>query len=201
MEKNKSLLIIFAKVPGLGLAKSRIAATTGKEKAACIYRELLSITASLAPPFPHVISFAGAPTAGPLKSLFPHALSFDPQPDAGLGERLHDAFSRYFSRGYRSICAIGTDCPAISSCDITKAFTELEKGTHAVLGPASDGGYYLIGLDQNALSVFQATQWSQAGLLKETMSILQKEKQSFYLLRELSDIDTYNDYRIWKGEK
>ncbi len=109
-----------------------------------------------------------------------------------LGERMHNAFLDGFALGYESIIIIGSDLPDISSEIIEKGFHKLEKND-VVIGPAEDGGYYLIGLNQPNAQLLEDKPWSQPQLLEVTLEEVKAQKLNVALLETLNDIDTYED--------
>jgi rSAM/selenodomain-associated transferase 1 len=193
-----SALIVFAKAPGKGIAKSRIAATEGAHAAAAIYEELLSATAALCEAMAYHVAFTGSDDPGALRDYFPDAESFFPQTGASLGDRLRNAFLRLFARGHAAAVAIGCDCPAMRPSDLRISLEKLASSADVVIGPAHDGGYYLIGARQHALCVFDATSWGTSELFTETMSIIETKCLRVHTLQSRGDIDYITDYRRWK---
>ncbi|MCI5149546.1 MAG: glycosyltransferase, partial [Candidatus Electrothrix sp. MAN1_4] len=115
-----------------------------------------------------------------------------------LGERMADAFVRAWQQGAERVLLIGSDCPGINPSIIESGFQYLE-AHELVLGPAADGGYYLIGLQSNAQSVqqhrvlFQNIDWGTDQVLQQTLNQARKAGLSFALLPELHDIDRPED--------
>ncbi|MEX0895291.1 MAG: TIGR04282 family arsenosugar biosynthesis glycosyltransferase, partial [Balneolaceae bacterium] len=109
-----------------------------------------------------------------------------------LGKKMERAFSSVFNSGYGKIVLIGSDCPTILTRHIEEAFEKLESHD-TVLGPSSDGGYYLIGLKELNTSLFQDKPWSSSGLYEQTLTELQDSSLSYCELEELNDIDTADD--------
>lgn len=190
--------MIFAKVPDAGTAKSRIAATYGPVKASGIYYELLYATAESVQGIPYHVAYTGSDNPGSLRLIFQQALSFFSQEGETLGDRLKNAFLSLFNEGYKHICAIGADCPYLSGKNISESYGLLEQGVDVVIGPAEDGGYYLIGCNRRGLPVFSARQWGSSALFKETMDIIVSNNLSHSILKPLNDIDYMEDYRVWK---
>src|SRR5207245_11114496 len=117
-----------------------------------------------------------------------------PQGDGDLGERLRAAFERAFAVGAKRVLIIGSDCPSVAAHDIHEAWKNLR--THdIVLGPASDGGYWLIGLRQLQPALLQNIPWSTENVFPETMKRVQKCGLSVRLLREREDVDTEAEWR------
>jgi rSAM/selenodomain-associated transferase 1 len=190
-------VVVFAKVPGLGIAKSRIAAACGRSVAEKIYLELLSETVRAVGCLPHHVAFTGQEDPGRLRDLFPNAGSFFPQHGATLGDRLTNACRQLFET-QTHLCAIGCDCPSLQNIDIETAFTALEADADVVIGQAYDGGYYLAGCAPHSIAVFSATGWSTHKLFEETMEIIRRNGYRYRLLPRYADIDTIADYLTWK---
>lgn len=191
-------VVLFAKVPGLGIAKSRIAAQSDARTAARVYGELLEVMSDVLRGQNYHVSFTGSDSPGPLRELFSDAASFFPQPEASLGERLQAAMRRMLDDGSSAVIAIGCDCPTLTRGDIELARHALLSGVDVVLGPAEDGGYYLAGCTAAGAAIFSARQWSSPGLLGETLGIVRRTQLAYQLLETRADIDTLTDYLRWK---
>jgi uncharacterized protein len=111
-----------------------------------------------------------------------------------LGERMLQAITTGFEQGFQHIVLIGTDCYELTSAIIESAFLALRR-TDAVIGPATDGGFYLIGLNQNVPELFLQREWSNPEVLEKTTAILHNLGVKYELLPELSDIDTVEDLK------
>jgi hypothetical protein len=190
--------VAFAKVPLRGTVKTRLAAVRGEDFALRAYRELLQQTASAVASLPHHVAFTGDTLAGELRDFFPGALSFFPQQGNTLGERQKGAFLRCLGLGHTAVCIIGCDCPTRTATEIAAAFDLLGRGCDAAIGPARDGGYYLIAGSVAAAGLFDVNGWGTSSLLRETLEQGQRLGLCCRLLRELSDIDTAEDYSCWK---
>lgn len=188
-------LIVFLKAPRVGEVKSRLAKTMGAQAAADAYRKLLEIVlrniASLAE-----VELRFAPDNARAEC---DALRINPnwtlraQGAGDLGERLHRAFVESFAEGTSRIVIIGSDCPYVQTSDIESAWESLHSHD-VVLGPAEDGGYWLIGLRASEEKLFQEINWSSATVLCETLQRANTLGRSVHLLRRLSDIDTEADW-------
>jgi rSAM/selenodomain-associated transferase 1 len=192
MNPSTDLLLVFVKHPVPGKVKTRLAATIGHDAALAIYRELLAHTCSLA----HAFSGKVAIWYGneiPESDLWSEA-GFDryPQSGADLGERMAQAFEWGWQQGYQRIALIGSDCATLTGEILEEAFVQLQK-QDTVLGPAEDGGYYLIGMRQWTPAVFQHKTWSTETVFEDTMADLQTANRSVSLLPTLSDVDTEAD--------
>lgn len=115
------------------------------------------------------------------------------QGSGDLGERLTRAFAESFADGARRVVIIGSDCPWLSDGDIKEAWNDLE--THdLVLGPARDGGYWLVGLREPKPELFSGISWSTGTVLEQTLEHARVRGLRFHLLRELRDVDTLGDW-------
>ncbi|MDQ6829400.1 MAG: TIGR04282 family arsenosugar biosynthesis glycosyltransferase [Gemmatimonadota bacterium] len=121
-----------------------------------------------------------------------------PQGAGDLGERLARAADDAFRDGAQAAVVIGTDCPALTSAMLNDAFSLLDN-TDVVLGPAHDGGYYLIGLRAPRHELFAGIPWSTPRVLAMTIEAARQGDLRISLLAPLSDIDTAADWRAWRA--
>ncbi|HEX8656857.1 MAG TPA: TIGR04282 family arsenosugar biosynthesis glycosyltransferase, partial [Hymenobacter sp.] len=158
-------LLIFARYPVLGQVKTRLAQGVGPEQALAVYRELLARTRAAADGLAaaKTLWLAGDPPAGP---AFEDWLGYArrPQPAGDLGGRMHQAFAAAFEAGATAAVIIGTDCPDLSTDHLNTAFQQLASHD-VVVGPALDGGYYLLGLRALVPDFFINKPWSTAAVL------------------------------------
>ena len=195
-------LLVFARVPALGRVKSRLAAGIGEAAALAVYHELLAITRS-------TIAEAGVPatiwladTAGPAPSVTEAQewaeLRTRCQPTGDLGHRMAAAFAAAFAAGAGRVAIIGTDCPGLRASHLRQAFAQLQ--THDVaVGPATDGGYYLLGLRAPQPELFLNKTWSTDSVLADTLADAQRLGLSVARLPELRDVDTAADLAVWRA--
>jgi len=190
----KSLLLVFAKTPVLGTVKRRLATTVGAEKALSVYTQLLRKTNTILEELAQeVIVFYSGAEASTLQDYFP-TFKLNAQKGTDLGERMQQAFQWGFSQGYKNLILIGTDLWEIETPLISLAFKQLQ--THdCVIGPSTDGGYYLLGKKENIPAVFQNKAWSTASVLTNTLADLQDHQVA--LLPEKTDIDTYKEVELY----
>lgn len=186
-------LLIFVKNPRLGRVKTRLAREIGDEQALEIYHLLLRHTRRAAEKLPFRKFLFYSDFVEENDEWSGEIFHKQAQNGAGLGERMCNAFQRVFAEaGITRAVIIGSDCPDVSPELLTKAFLALE--THDfVLGPARDGGYYLLGMRQLEEMIFQNKRWSTATVLADTLTDLRGLGKSFYLLPMLSDVDTAAD--------
>ncbi len=200
-------LLIFAREPVLGRVKTRLAADIGPEAALATYRELLAITAAAvqAAQVPATVWLAEAPAAMALSTptsadrLEWPGLPWRVQPAAGsLGERMAHAFAEAFAAGAGRVVVIGTDCPGLTADLLRLAFEQL--ATHdLVVGPAADGGYYLLGMNKLHPSLFANKQWSTDSVLPATLADAEDLGLLVAQLPTLTDIDSASDLAAWRA--
>jgi rSAM/selenodomain-associated transferase 1 len=189
---GKSLLIIFYRNPLLGKVKTRLAASVGHQRALDIYRKLSMHTRTVAEnlPLDKIVFYSDTID---LMDMWPNATFLKAfQEGDDLGEKMKNAFVAGFETGYTSICIIGTDCFQLTPEIISEAF-EVLQSTDAVLGPASDGGYYLLGMNKPYIELFQNKNWSSESVLRDTIRDLESMNLSHVTLQELADVDTEDD--------
>ena len=115
------------------------------------------------------------------------------QASGGLGERMEQAFRQAFEAGAKKVVIIGSDCPELTGEMLQRAFDQLDEADY-VLGPAPDGGYYLLGMKELESSVFHDIEWSTETVRAQTLEKIQAAGKSYALLPVLSDVDTEEDW-------
>ena len=178
--------------PVLGQVKTRLAKDIGDERACAIYLQLLEhtlkITRSLS--FRKFIYYADEVSDYDLWSVPGYTKRM--QSGTNLGERMLNSFKELFEQGFTRIVIIGSDCLQLQTENLQEAVTLLESNT-AVIGPASDGGYYLLGLTKLYPVLFVNKPWSTDQVLTKTIDDFNNQGISYALLEELSDIDDITD--------
>jgi uncharacterized protein len=187
------VLIIFTRYPIPGEAKTRLIPALGAAGAAQLQRRMTQQTIATAQQTTHPIQiqFCGG-TIDELRSWLGDKLGYAAQADGDLGDRMAQAFDQGFAAGHDRVVIIGTDCPGIDRTILDQAFTALESHD-LVLGPAADGGYYLIGLRRAIPELFQSIAWSTDTVRAKTLEIATALNLTYALLPELSDIDRPED--------
>lgn len=190
-------IIVMARCPEAGKAKTRLIPSLGPDGAAklhyCLVQRTLKTVRNYAARHSCDIDVqftGGAP--GEMQQLFGDDLKFTQQQGKSLGDRIHFAVHTAFSEGCRRVIVIGTDCPQIEAEHIAEAFSSLQHHD-VVIGPALDGGYYLIGLREHDRRLFENINWGSSTVLRETLQAVQRVNKSTHLLLELSDIDNPED--------
>ena len=116
----------------------------------------------------------------------------------GLGDKMYNAMKHSFGEWAGKVVLIGSDCFELNSGIIEEAFKALEESDY-VLGPAKDGGYYLIGMKELNLEIFQNKEWSAENVFLDTLLDIKNQEKSHYLLPTLSDVDTEEDLGDLRG--
>ncbi|MDQ3020640.1 MAG: TIGR04282 family arsenosugar biosynthesis glycosyltransferase [Bacteroidota bacterium] len=193
---HKNSLIIFAKNPVLGKVKTRLAKDTGEEKALEVYKVLLKKTYQETKDFKEKKFLFLSDFFD--KNLFDSSFIQVIQTGNDLGEKMKNAFEIIFQKRYTKAVIIGTDCPELDSNIINEAF---EKLSHfdIVIGPAKDGGYYLLGMKEQYAFLFENMKWSDQYVSDETIRRIIQNDLTYHLLKELIDIDDIKDLKHFKS--
>ncbi len=192
INESKNLLIIFTRNPELGKCKTRLAASIGDEAALNLYTFLLkhsvSITANL-----KVEKHVHYSVKIRDNDLWDNSIYTKKQQEGDdLGLRMEFAFEEGFKAGYKNIIIIGSDMYDLDQKDLETAFEALEQDDF-VIGPAEDGGYYLLGMKRSTTEVFRNKIWGTDTVLKNTLLDLQNEKVATLPIR--NDIDIFEDIK------
>ena len=193
----KKAVIIFVRNPELGKVKTRLAKGIGEEKTLEVYIELLQHTCDVATKvdcdkFVYYSDFINE------NDLWENEY-FQKRLQAGemLGDRMMLAFMELFQLGYSKLLIIGSDCPELTSFIIDDAFDMLD-ANDVVIGPSSDGGYYLLGLRKLIPELFTNKKWSTDTVLADTIKDTVRLRTTCVFLPELSDIDTVEDLQKYQ---
>jgi len=188
-------LIIFIKNPALGKVKTRLAATLGDEVALDIYHKLSARTREVVTDvdFPRYLYYSDFIDWNDDwdNALFIKRL----QQGADLGERMLNAFIATLCQ-HSPAMIIGSDCPLLTPGILQEAFNQLEQHPF-VLGPALDGGYYLLGMHEPCAELFQAMEWSTDSVARVTLERIAKRNQACALLPPLPDVDEAADWELY----
>jgi hypothetical protein len=175
---------IMIKYPEPGKVKTRLAKDMGNERAAHIYRQTAELILANTVPPERLKDFT-AWLPGEQLAL---------QQGADVGERMDNAIRDLLKMGAKKAVITGADIPDLSDEIIETAFRKLDQ-VDIVIGPAKDGGYYLIGMKSRHPAIFQDIPWSTGKVLEETMRIIEKLQLKCALITTLSDLDTADDYK------
>ncbi len=200
---SKECLAVFARFPEPGRAKTRLIPALGSEGAAQLHAQMTRHTLS------HVDELAGSRSisievwftggsAEQMRAEFGERL-YRPQPEGDLGDRMAAAFEGMLAVA-RSAAIIGTDCPALDATILAEALDALQNHD-LVIGPASDGGYYLIGLRRPIPELFDRMPWGTSEVRAETLTRADRLRLSVHLLPVLDDIDEPGDLPAWEAAR
>lgn len=195
---QKRALIIFIRNPELGKVKTRLAQSVGDQKALAIYMALLEHTRQIAEQvgtdrlvfYSHFIDTNDQWSSEHFQKFL--------QVEGDLGSKIKAGFEQAFEQ-HEKVLIIGSDCASLSAPIIEEAFTALDQ--HAfVLGPALDGGYYLLGMKQYQPSLFEDMPWSTDQVAALSIEKMKQLGGSCHLLPPLSDIDYAEDWEKYGWE-
>jgi rSAM/selenodomain-associated transferase 1 len=191
--QQKPALIIMLKNPVQGKVKTRLAADIGNEKALNVYLKLLQHTLDVTKNV-HADKFIFYSDIVERSDMFDNILYKKyTQCSGDLGVRMDYAFSIPFKNEYKDVIMIGADCYELTQQHIEKAFEALAGNNDFVIGPANDGGYYLIGMKKWNRWVLENKNWSTSTLFTETKNDILGRNGKLFELETLSDIDTISD--------
>ena len=189
----KEALIIFVKNPVIGKVKTRLAAKVGDEKALQIYLQLLEHTRSIVT---SVVAdkFIFYSDTHDNNDLWPNTI-FNKKKQYGnnLGEKMLNAFNEMFETDYEKVSIIGSDCLELTAAIINQGFKDLESAD-VVIGPATDGGYYFLGMKKINPLLFDDIDWSTSKVFEQTIAVCNNEQLTYSLLPILNDIDEETDW-------
>ena len=198
-EPHRRALIVFARAPELGRVKTRLAAEVGDGAALRAYRTLAEqviAAASASTTYSMTVAYTPPDAEPAMRQWLGPGVMLRPQSGADLGARMAAAIADAISGGAERVVVIGTDCPDVTADVVAEAFTRLGVAD-VVLGPASDGGYYLIGMSRPHRELFEGVPWSSAETLRATLARARAGGLSVALLDERRDIDTVEHWRAW----
>jgi rSAM/selenodomain-associated transferase 1 len=195
-KNHDTCILLFVKYPEKGKVKRRLTTDLNEEIIQELYRCFVQDTLTTIKKIDtHLfICFFPVDLEKKFHEWLGSTFSYLPQKGTNLGERMKNCFSEAFTKGFRKVVLMGSDSPDLTEAFLHSAFAELQ--THnVVLGPSSDGGYYLIGFRNTTFtpSVFEETHWSTPMVFKETMAKIKEANQSVSILPVWSDVDTITD--------
>tara|TARA_R110002049_G_scaffold155557_5_gene320470 strand:+ start:137 stop:760 length:624 start_codon:yes stop_codon:yes gene_type:complete len=191
-KSNNNLLLIFTRNPELGKCKTRLATKVGDQNALDIYKFLLAHTVDITKDLNATkqVHYSASIWENDIweTSIFDKKL----QLGKDLGIRMQNAFKQGFEDGYDNIIVIGSDMYDMNTIDLENAFQQLSEHDF-VIGPAEDGGYYLLGMRIFNTAVFKNKEWGTETVLNDTLNDL--KNNTLKLLPPKNDIDYYEDIK------
>jgi len=194
--------VLFGRYPEAGKTKTRLARELGDEQTLLLYQALLADAAWKGGGLPSCDLIASLTSTNPMQTP-PHdplgrepfaSASLIPQRGEGFGQRLANAFCDPFARGYSQVVLIGTDTPELEVADLAGAF-RLLADFPVVMGPALDGGYYLIAGNEPCPRLFTDINWSTSTVMAETVAAAKTQRLSVGCVRRFGDVDYLADLR------
>lgn len=195
----KRAWICFTRVPLPGRTKTRLLPLLTPEECAALHRAFLRDLSAVASGLDAALFVAHTPEAGweQLRPLFPQAAGFFPQEGEGLGQRMANALERVLSLGYDACVLTGSDLPELTAAQLESGFRALERAD-TVLGPADDGGYYLVGLKRPCPALFERQSYGGSSVLESTLAAAAQAGLSTALALPCRDVDTPEELRaLW----
>jgi rSAM/selenodomain-associated transferase 2/rSAM/selenodomain-associated transferase 1 len=197
-------LILMCKYPRPGAVKTRLGPALGMDRACDLHRALVAHTVAEMTRFAAQggdgvcleARVADAPDEASARAWLGAGLSIRPQGDGDLGQRMARAVESAIDDGVEAVVVIGGDCPELTATQLGMAFAALVQ-KDLVLGPASDGGYYLIGLQRACPALFAGIAWGGPEVRAQTLAIARERALAVTLLAELSDVDVPADLALW----
>ena len=201
MKYPRARLLLMTKAPDPGEVKTRLIPLLGEDAAAALYAQLLHdclgmcTAAALSPVDIWCSPSSDHPFFQRCKERY--RVTLQTQPPGGLGQRMSEAIrSTLAAADY--VVVIGADCPGLCPADLVAAFDALNSAADVVIGPAEDGGYYLIGMRHHHASLFTDIPWSTPAVLTVTEERIRRQNLRLHTLPLRKDLDTPEDYAVYR---
>lgn len=197
-------LVLYARVPRFGRVKTRMTPWLGAGEALRLHAALLldallllRKAAEEAGATP-LLSFSepwdpGSSAEHRELAAATRGLALRPQRDGDLGRRLEATFTGLHAEGHREVVVIGSDCPELPPAVVRSAFEALRQAARVVLGPAEDGGYYLVGATPPIPAIFSGVPWSTGRVMEATLAALDRDSVRASILPRFGDVDVPAD--------
>ena len=189
---SKKALIVFTRNPELGKCKTRLAASIGDQSALDVYRFLLDHTVKITSPLTADVYVYYSEKIKEIDIWDTTVFRKKQQQGHDLGAKMQNAFTEVLHMGYQKAIIIGSDMYDITTQDLEDAFSTLEDNNF-VIGPAQDGGYYLLGMKHLKPPLFKNKKWGTNTVLSDTLKDL--ELENLAILAEKNDVDYYEDIK------
>ena len=196
INNSDNILIVLAKNPVLGKAKTRIAKGVGDAKALSIYIELLEVVKTLTKQVNCDVAIYYSEYIDTLDNWSETAKKYLQKTSPDLGERIFHALDEQLN-SYTSAIIIGSDCPYLTKRHISQAF-DLLQTNDVVLGPSNDGGFYLMGINEMNQAIFKDVEWSTDSVASTILQNAERLDYSVATLESLTDIDEIEDWEAYQ---
>jgi rSAM/selenodomain-associated transferase 1 len=206
-KQRRCAIAVMAKAPRVGQAKTRLAAALSAEGAAeisaCFIRDAIGNIAAAAKKaaIDGYVAYLPRDAEGEFREMLTGGVELLPSRRAGLAQSLHDAAADLLAAGYGSVCLINSDSPTLPTSVLVEAAGMLAvPGDRVVLGPAEDGGYYLIGLKRAHPRLFEEIAWSTPAVFAQTVERARELGLEPAVLRSWYDVDDLESLRRLDAE-
>lgn len=193
---RSAALVVMTRVPEPGFTKTRMMPALSPGQCAVLHAAMLADAAALcravADRVDAFVAYAPPGSESAVRAAFDAPARFFPQRGEGLGARLCEAAREALEAGYGRFLIVGADSPELSPADVGRALSLLDE-VDVVLGPASDGGFYLVGASEPPQSVFGLPAYGHSDVLAQAVEALRRDGASYALLRTIGDIDCWED--------
>ena len=196
----KKAVICFTRVPKPGVTKTRLLPILSGDQCAKLHTAFLTDLASVYTQMNAdlFVAYTADPDWEMLKEVFPTATGFFPQQGADLGEKMYNALRYVLELGYGAAVLTGADLPRMTKAHLDSGFAGLEQAD-IVIGPTSDGGYYLVGMKQPHRAIFENQSYGGATVLENTLAAGKSAGLAVALAAACDDVDTPQDLRALTG--
>jgi len=200
-ENKDTAIIVFTRFPIEGKVKTRLAKNMGNKFAVSLFRvcaehtfkELLKVRETGLELF---LFCSEENEIEQVKQWTGNNFNCYSQQGSDLGLKMQNAFEVVFKKGYKKVIIIGTDAPDVSMNLVQNAISVLDNYS-VVIGPANDGGYFLLGFKSKLIDLFSGIEWSTDSVFDNTIEKLNNSKTNYFMLDGLTDIDTLEDLQYW----
>jgi uncharacterized protein len=189
-------LMIFTRYPIKGLVKTRLIPLLGDYGACILHQKMVLHTLEKLDPFPSLQIWYDGAGEFEMRKWLGCKYIYRQQTQGDLGERMLYAFREAFAAGESKALLVGTDCPGITLMHLEEGLMKLEQ-SDVVIGPAKDGGYYLIGMKAPHEDLFRYVPWGTDQVFQITEERSRQEGLEISLLEELADVDRPEDLPVW----
>jgi len=202
-DRERCAIIVMTRYPEEGKVKTRLIEHLGEDGATHLHQKMAEHTISTLEPLCDIqtadlwVFFSGG-SAEKMQSWLGERFEYRPQQGDNLGSRMAHAFKHIFAAGYNRAVMLGTDCPDIEGATVVKALNSL-RSADVALGPAEDGGYYMIGINELHPDLFRNINWGSAKVLSQTVEIVKNLNLTPAYLPPLRDIDIPEDLESIRG--
>ncbi len=193
---HRLLAIVFVKVPKIGQVKSRLTTHLDERSVLKLYKSFAADVIEAVKQQVDLLKICYHPAKEEplIKEWLGNTFEYEPQSGRHLGERMKNAFRNTFSEGYGKAILVGTDIPELPEAVIDEAFWKMDHDM-PVIGPARDGGYYLIGFRRDGFmdQIFDDIPWGTSRVFSDTLATFEQLNCNVHVLPQCLDIDTYED--------